>query len=63
MAGQFEIYRDQGGRYRFCLRGRNGEIVAASEAYPTAADAKRGVKEAQRAAADAKVVDLTTSDG
>jgi uncharacterized protein YegP (UPF0339 family) len=59
MAGRFEIYRDQGGRYRFCLKASDGEIVAASEGYRTKADAERGVKAAQKAAANGKVVDLT----
>ncbi len=59
MAGQFEIYKDQGGHFRFRLKSRNGEIVASGEAYPTKAHAKRGVQAVQKAAADAKVVDLT----
>jgi uncharacterized protein len=44
MAGQFEIYKDGGGWYRFRLKGRNGKIVATGEPYPTKAGAKKGVK-------------------
>ncbi len=59
MAGEFEIYKDQGGRFRFRLKSRKGEIVATGESYPTKAAAKKGVQAVQRAATDAKVVDLT----
>ncbi len=59
MAAKFEIYKDQRGEFRFRLRGRNGEVVAQGESYPTKAHARRGVQAVQRAAADAEVVDLT----
>ena len=42
MAGTFEIFRDSKGEYRFRLKGRNGEIVATGESYPTKAHVKRG---------------------
>jgi uncharacterized protein len=58
MAGQFEIYKDVGGQYRFRLKSRNGEIVATGESYPTKAAVKKGVQAVQRAADGAKVVDL-----
>jgi len=57
--GEFEIYKDQGGQFRFRLKARNGEVVATGESYPTKAAAKKGVQAVQRAADDAKVVDLT----
>jgi len=47
------------GGYRWRLNSRNGEIVASGEAYETKAGAKKGVAAVQRAAADAKVEDLT----
>lgn len=59
MAGKFEIYKDQKGEFRFRLKGRNGEIVAQGESYPTKAHAKRGIQAVQRAADGAKVEDLT----
>jgi uncharacterized protein len=58
MAGQFKIYKDIGGQYRFRLNSRTGEIVAKAESYPTKAAAKQGVQAVQRAADGAKVVDL-----
>jgi uncharacterized protein YegP (UPF0339 family) len=57
--GEFEIYKDQGGHFRFRLKARNGEVVATGESYPPQAAAKKGVQAVQRAADDAKVVDLT----
>jgi len=36
-AGTFEIFKDNKGEYRFRLKGRNGEIVATGESYPTKA--------------------------
>jgi uncharacterized protein len=59
MAGKFEIYRDQRDEYRFRLKARNGEIVASGESYRTKADAKKGIKAVQTAAANAKIDDLT----
>jgi len=59
MAGKFEIYKDRKGEFRFRLKSRNGEIVAQGESYPTKAHAKRGVEAVQRAAAGAKVEDLS----
>ena len=59
MAGQFEIYQEVGGQYRFRLKRRNGEIVATGESCSTRARAKKGVKAARKAADGAKIVDLT----
>jgi len=42
MVGRFEIYKDVGGQYRFRLKGRNGEIVASGESYPTKAAGEEG---------------------
>ncbi len=33
MSGQFEIYRDSVGQYRFRLKAENGEIILAREGY------------------------------
>ena len=37
MAGTFEIFKDKKREYRFRPKGRNGEIVATGESYPTKA--------------------------
>lgn len=41
MAAKFEISKDKAGKFRFHLKAANGEIVAASEAYETKANAER----------------------
>jgi len=59
MAGKFEVYKDKAGKYRFRLKAGNGEIVATGEAYETKKGAEEGCQAVMRAAADAKVVDVT----
>ena len=59
MAGKFEIYQDKSEKYRFRLKAGNGEVVAVGEAYESKDAVKKGVEAVQRAAADAKVSDLT----
>ena len=60
MAGTFEIYKNRKGEFRFRLKSRNGEIVASGESYPTKAAAKNGVAAVLRAAAGARIKDLTS---
>ena len=57
MAGTFEVYEDKADKFRFRLKGGNGEIVAVGEAYDTQAAAKEGCAAVQRAAASATVVE------
>jgi uncharacterized protein len=59
MAGKFEISKDKAGKFRFHLKAANGEIIAASQAYETKANAEKGVEAVKKTAADAKVVDLS----
>jgi uncharacterized protein len=58
MAGKFEIKKGAGG-FRWNLKSGNGEIVASSERYTTKAKANKGIASVKKAAAAAKVVDLT----
>ncbi len=58
MAGKFEVYKDKAGKFRFRLKSGNGEIVAAGEVYETKAAAIAGCGAVQRAAADAKIVEV-----
>lgn len=60
MAGQFELYTDKGGKYRFRLKAANGEIIASSEAYESKAAAKNGIESVKKNAPDAKVDDQTS---
>ena len=59
MAGKFEIYSDNAGKFRFRLKAGNGEIIANGQAYESKASAKKGVESVIRSASDAQVVDLT----
>jgi uncharacterized protein YegP (UPF0339 family) len=59
MAGKFEISEDKAGKFRFHLKAANGEIIAASQAYETKANAEKGIQAVRKAAGDATVVDLT----
>jgi uncharacterized protein YegP (UPF0339 family) len=61
VAGTFEIYTGGGQSdcYRWRLKSRNGEIVASGESYETKAGAKQGIAAVLRAAAGAKIEDLT----
>ena len=59
MAGKFELYKDNSGKFRFRLKAGNGEIIATGEAYESKASAEKGIASVQKNAADAKVVDLT----
>jgi uncharacterized protein YegP (UPF0339 family) len=59
MAGKFEIYSDNAGKFRFRLKAGNGEIIANSQAYETKASARKGVDAVIRATSDCSVSDLT----
>ena len=42
----FELFKDQGGKWRWRLRARNNEILATSEAYEGSADdARQGIED------------------
>lgn len=52
MPGQFELYKDQGGNFRFRLKATNGQIILASQGYKTKVSAKNGIASVQRNAAE-----------
>ena len=53
---KFEIYLDKKGEFRFRLKARNGEPIAASEGYTAKAGCKNGIESVIRNAADSEVV-------
>lgn len=53
---KFEVYQDGAGQYRFRLRAKNGEIIAASEGYKAKASCLNGIKSVVRNSASAEVV-------
>lgn len=42
--GEYELTRDEDGRFRFVLRAGNGEVIAESQAYRSRAAALRGIE-------------------
>jgi uncharacterized protein len=59
MAGKFELYKDQGDKYRWRLKAGNGEVIAVGEAYESKAGAESGIESVRRNAAEASVDDQT----
>jgi len=58
---KFVIYRDVAGQYRWRLVARNGEKVAASEAYVSKHEAIDSAQKVAAWASEAQIVDTTTS--
>lgn len=52
---KFEIYTDKAGEFRFRLKARNGEVIAASEGYKAKASCLNGIDSVRRNAPDAAV--------
>ncbi len=54
---KFEVYTDKGGEFRFRLKARNGEIVAASEGYTQKVNCLHGIESVKKNVADAQIVE------
>lgn len=54
---KFEIYKDKAGEFRFRLKARNGEIIAASEGYVKKDSCKNGIESVRKNAPDALVIE------
>ena len=54
---KYEIYLDKAGEFRFRLKARNGEIVAASEGYKAKASCQNGIESVKNHAPEAAVVE------
>jgi len=53
--GNFELYKDKGGKFRFRLKASNGQIILVSQGYKTKVSAKNGIGAIQRnSAVDAR---------
>jgi uncharacterized protein YegP (UPF0339 family) len=56
MAAKFEVYRDNGGEYRWRLKSGNGQVIATGGAgYTSKAAVENGVAAVKRDAAAAAV--------
>ena len=54
---KFEVYVDKAGEFRFRLKARNGEIIAASEGYKAKACCLNGIQSVNKNVPDAEVVE------
>ncbi len=54
---KFEIYTDKAGEFRFRLKARNGEPIAASEGYKAKPSCKNGIASVVKNAPDAEVIE------
>ena len=52
---KFEVYADKAGEFRFRLKAKNGQIVAASEGYSAIKSCLNGIESVRKNAVDAKV--------
>ena len=52
---KFELYTDKAGEFRFRLKARNGEVIAASEGYKAKASCLNGIDSVRRNGPDAAV--------
>ena len=60
MTGAYDIYRDNSGKFRWCLKSGTGQRIAFTEqAYDTKAAAITATKSARRTATGATITDHT----
>ncbi len=52
---KFEVYVDNAGEYRFRLKAKNGQNIAASEGYATEKSCLNGIESVRKNVVDAKV--------
>lgn len=55
---EIEIYQDEVGYYRFCLKAPNGEVITASKAYETKQNCHKGIESIKHFAPDAEIVEV-----
>ncbi len=52
---KFEVYKDKAGEFRFRLKARNGEVIAASEGYKSKDSCLNGIASVKKNAPEAAV--------
>ena len=52
---KFELYADKAGEFRFRLKAKNGEIIAASEGYKSKASCLNGIESVRKNAPAAEI--------
>lgn len=63
MSGRIVIHRDAADAHRFNLLDEDGTVLASSKAFPSADDARAGVRRATELLADPQVVDQDDGGG
>ena len=56
---KFEVYKDKAGEFRFRLKAKNGQIVAASEGYSAKAGCLNGIESVKKNCVAANLEDQT----
>ena len=54
------MYKDKAGEFRFCLKARNGEIIAVSEGYKAKTSCINGMESVTKHAPNAEITDEVT---
>lgn len=62
MAGTFEIFKDNGGEFRFRLKSGNGQVVLSSEGYSAKKGALGGAESVRSNCEDGSCFQRTTTD-
>ena len=52
---KFEVYTDNAGEFRFRLKAKNGEVIAASEGYKSKPSCLNGIESVRKNAPDAEI--------
>lgn len=58
MAGKFEVYQDNGGKFRFRLKSSNGQVIASSQGYSSKKSCLNGIESVKKTSADAEIVEV-----
>jgi uncharacterized protein YegP (UPF0339 family) len=58
VAGKFELFTDNAGKYRFRLKASNGQVIAASQAYASKKSALEGIASVRKHAPEADTVEV-----
>ena len=55
---KFEIFKDEGGEFRFNLKAKNGQTIISSEGYKAKASCKNGIESVRKNSVGAEIVEV-----
>jgi len=58
MAGKFEVYTDNAGKFRFRLKSSNGQVIATGQGYASKDSCLNGIESVKTNAPGAPVEDV-----